>query len=176
MDRLNLAQKHIARFWAKVDRSAGTDGCWLWTGGHDRGGYGRFSVGYQRIRAPRLAWELAHGPVPDGLWVLHNCPTGDNPSCVNPAHLWLGTNRENTADKVAKGRHSRGDQHGMHLHPERARRGEACPFAKLTDDAVRLIRAELALGTTGLALARRYGVDPKTITNIKHGRIWRHVA
>ena len=90
-----------ARFWNKVDKSGV---CWLWTAS-TRYGYGRLKVGARRIQAHRVSWELHHGPIPEGLCVLHNCPGGDNPTCVNPAHLWLGTNQDNAADRDAKGRH-----------------------------------------------------------------------
>jgi len=72
-----------------------------WSGSRGRDGYGSIHVGPQTILTHRLAWELAHGPIPDGLCVLHHC---DNPPCCNPAHLWLGTPADNAADRDAKGR------------------------------------------------------------------------
>lgn len=94
------------RFWEKVNR---TDGCWLWTASTRDKGYGAFSYrkdGRQiQDRAHRFSWVLHNGPIPPGLWVLHNCPDGDNPACVNPAHLWLGTSDDNIRDMNAKGRH-----------------------------------------------------------------------
>lgn len=92
------------RFWEKVQK---TDSCWPWTGFLNHFGYGNISSGgrYGRpIRAHRVSWELHNGPIPDGLFVLHNCPSGDNPACVNPAHLWLGTKLQNSRDMMAKGR------------------------------------------------------------------------
>ena len=85
------------RFWSKVDKSGE---CWTWTAGLDSHGYGRFHTGVQRS-AHRVAWEFAVGRVPDGLWVLHAC---DNPPCVRPDHMFLGTARDTTADMIAKGR------------------------------------------------------------------------
>jgi hypothetical protein len=87
-----------SRFWAKVQK---TDGCWLWTACVVRR-YGQFGVSSGvRMRAHRYSWELVHGAVPDGLWVLHRC---DNPLCVNPEHLFLGDVGVNSRDMVAKGR------------------------------------------------------------------------
>ena len=77
-------------------------GCWEWTGSKNDKGYGRVYADRDEKRAHRAMWEQAHGPVPDGLWVLHRC---DNPPCVNPDHLFLGTPLDNVRDMMAKGRH-----------------------------------------------------------------------
>jgi hypothetical protein len=103
------------RFWKSVDKSAGPDGCWLWTGGVQRGGYGGFRVSPKMTkRAHRFAWELSHGPIPavneDGVEVVacHRC---DVRLCVNPTHMFLGTDADNMADCRAKGRNSTGPEH-----------------------------------------------------------------
>ena len=96
-----MTQSLINRFWAKVERSAG---CWNWTASTNVGGYGQLRVGGQNGQprvSNRIAYELMVGTIPDGLLVLHKC---DNPRCVNPNHLFLGTHQDNSDDKIAKGR------------------------------------------------------------------------
>ncbi len=102
------------RFWESVDKSGE---CWLWIKATDRDGYGVTSTkNKKQVRAHRVSWEIHFGPIPDGLCVLHNCPGGDNPTCVRPSHLWLGTNDQNMADRKAKGRYANGrDQHGRYV-------------------------------------------------------------
>lgn len=110
------------RFWGKVLK---TDGCWLWMAGKDQDGYGKFSVGPRSIARPklahRIAWELTNGEVSESIFVLHRC---DNPSCVRPDHLFLGTHQDNMDDMVAKGRGSIGTRNGKYTKPERTPRGE----------------------------------------------------
>jgi hypothetical protein len=89
------------RFWEKVDQSGN---CWLWTAGCDRDGYGVFRHESRQWRAPRVAWTLTHGDIPEGMVVMHAC---DNPPCVNPAHLSIGTYQDNARDAVRKGRRSK---------------------------------------------------------------------
>jgi hypothetical protein len=86
-------------FWNRVNK---TGSCWIFTGDNGRYGHGRLKIGGRRIGAHRYSWELLHGPVPNGLCVLHNCPGGDNAACVNPAHLWLGTRGDNNRDTALK--------------------------------------------------------------------------
>ena len=143
------------RFWAKVTK---TESCWYWTGYcHRRSGYGHVRVGPRMARAHRIAWELSHGPIPDGLDVLHSC---DNPPCVRPDHLFLGTQLDNIADREAKGRG--GAAHGEH-HGR----------AKLTEAQVRQIRARATEPRGVLAAEFHVGID--AIKRILSGRYWSHV-
>ena len=93
--------KQAQKFWSNVDRGS-KNNCWKWIGGYSGNGYGKVTINKRQYRAPRAAYELTYGPIPEGLQVLHEC---DNPQCVNPAHLRLGTHADNMADKMAKGRH-----------------------------------------------------------------------
>ena len=95
----NVPETADVWFWPKVDKSGV---CWIWIAGKSAG-YGMTSMNRRLRHAHAIAWELINGPIPDGLDVLHNCPGGDNKACVNPAHLWLGTQRDNTIDWYQKG-------------------------------------------------------------------------
>lgn len=163
-----------ARFWAKVRKS---DACWEWTGSRYPNGYGQFRGKGARGYAHITSWELHSGPVPDGFWVLHRC---DNPPCVRPEHLFVGPPKTNTADMWAKGRArptgARPERQRLRLHPELALRGEASPVAKLTEVAVREIRAAHAAGgISKRALGARYGVSDATIGFIVRRETWAHV-
>lgn len=146
------------RFWRKVDRGAGRDDCWTWTGSkYGRDGYGGFSVARGKARgqqppkyAHRAAFALTHGPIPHGLSVLHRC---DNPICVNPSHLFLGTQADNMRDAAAKGR----------LHVERPRR------QKLTTAQLIEIDALYAAGLPQVCIATQFGVSTSFISKYLHG-------
>jgi hypothetical protein len=155
-------------FWGRVDRSD-PDGCWLWTGPVSKG-YGVFHWGGEQAGAHQEAWRQAHGPIPDGLWVLHACPGAHDPLCVR--HLYLGTHADNTADAVAQGQMRRGDQHGLRLHPERVARGESHGSARLTVKETEEIRVAVAGGETQRAVARRYGVSFQQVSKIVRGQRW----
>lgn len=135
------------RFWAKVDTSGE---CWLWTGATTRG-YGVFD----RMRANRFSWILHNGPIPDGLYVLHSC---DQPLCVRPAHLRLGTQADNMRDKVQRGRQERGEAHHA---------------AKFTEHDIRAIRASTA---PLKVIAQQYRSRASNIWSIRTGKAWKHVT
>lgn len=143
--------------------AAGDDDCWNWTGMIDAKGYAIIWDGKKTLRANRVSYALHVGEPPPDLLVCHHC---DNPSCVNPSHLFLGTAADNNADRDAKGRHGHG--------PLPA--GEKHPAAKLTNADVRDIRAALASGGSWRRTAKRFGVSKKTIGDIKMGRRWAHVG
>lgn len=156
-----LARPLDERFWTKVHK---TTTCWLWTGAKDAFGYGRISIiipskGKRSELAHRISYMLTYGSLQDDINVLHNCPGGDNPACVNPAHLWLGTHQDNTQDAITKGRFK-------YLTP---RYGEAHGMHRLSDDDVRTIR-RLQGQMSGADIARHYGVSRTTISRILLGK------
>lgn len=134
------------RFDVKYVRAPSS--CWLWTASVDSSGYGKIAVGRSEFdRAHRVSWLLHRGAIPPGQCVLHTC---DTPACVNPAHLFLGTRTENNADRARKGR----------------------SHSKLSANAVQEIRA--APGKH-CEIAQRYNVSESLISQIKHGKVGRHV-
>lgn len=153
------------RLYARLDISGGPDACWEWTGHRrkrrSRGlAYARMCIGGNATDyVHRVSYVVHIGPIPDGMLVCHSC---DNPSCGNPAHLFLGTTQDNTADKVAKGRQLRGQRH---------------PRAKLSAADVKEIRATPNLEDLAVrsALAERFGVTQPAIENVARGRSWREL-
>lgn len=122
---MEINPKYIERFWSKVKKGT-DDECWIWLKSCDTEGYGRFQMEKKRYGAHRFVWLITHGNLPDELDVLHNCPTGDNKKCVNPRHLWLGTQDDNMKDARDKGqlKPCKGEDHYSYLHPEKIVRGE----------------------------------------------------
>lgn len=154
-----MDEQMVAQFWKRVDKSGGADACWVWTGGREGGGYGQLSFRGTWVKAHRLSWEIHNGFPPGALCTLHRC---DNPPCVNPAHLFLGTRADNNRDKAEKGR---------------ACKGERSVRSKLTDKAVREIRAMLAGGATTRATAAHFGIrNHGLMSQIRHGKRWGHVT
>lgn len=163
--RLPRPRRSLAdRLWSKVDRSGGPDACWPFTGYCDEDGYGHLRAiekGDPTL-AHRIAYELENGPLGDRC-ARHKC---DNPPCCNPAHLIPGTNADNVADKVARGRQAAGPAHGLKI------RGENHGNAKLTVDAVRRIRELAASGTSHEEIAIVFSISPKYVPLILSGRRW----
>jgi hypothetical protein len=167
------------RFWSKVLK---TDGCWLWQAGTNEHGYGLIQVGKRSANNPvpskahRVAWELTYGPIPEGENVLHNCPGGDNPACVNPAHLFLGSQKDNVRDMWAKGRAGTRSYPGRKVSPGQIFRGTANKSAKLDDDKVRAIRKAYAAGATQTRLAEQFGVSQAVVSKVVLRQTWTHVV
>jgi len=145
--RLTLEQA----FHARVHKGAE---CWRWTGSQDKDGYGILTYGKRTYRAPRLALRFDGRPVPTGKYACHHC---DNPACVRPDHLYHGTPKQNSKDAATR---------------DRAIRGERQHMAKLTEAAVREIRASR---TPDLVLAQKFGVSRSAVSLARAGRTWGHV-
>lgn len=171
------------RFWSKVDKSGGPDSCWLWLSDKSVSGYGRIQTWNRVELAHRLSMSNAVGPIPAWLSVCHKC---DNPACVNPSHLFLGTHSENMRDMCRKGRNgavtkpenfARGLRQGAHTKPESRVRGEKHGCSRLKEAEVIKIRYEREfVGKTIESIAERYGVTRSAVGAILHRRTWKHVA
>lgn len=130
-------------------------GCWEWTASKTSSGYGKIFVVGKLRAAHRVSYEMRHGAIPNGMRVLHRC---DNPACINPDHLFLGSDADNVADMISKGRQQKGSRHYK---------------AKLSENDVRAIRS--AKNETPNNLAKQFGVTAATISFIRSGKIWKHV-
>lgn len=151
------------RFWEKVKRGSKKE-CWLWLGHTHCKGHGQIYYMGRAHYAHRVAWILSIGEIPHGLFVLHAC---DNPPCVNPSHLFLGTQQNNVADMVAKGRMAYGEK--------RARKGENNGGAKLKEADVLQIRERAAKGELLRLLADDFAVTEQCIWLIKERVNWKHI-
>ena len=149
-----IDQKNIDRFWKKVDKTSNPNGCWEWTGSKDSDGYGRFHFEEGMVFAHRWSAKYIANMQIDNLFVCHSC---DNPSCVNPQHLFTGTIADNTNDKVKKNRQQKGITHGM---------------CKLTEDSVKDIRDRQL---TSKEYAKKYNVSVWTIYDIWSKKSWKHL-
>ena len=152
------------RFWSKVDL-AGPDECWPWNGAMSSNGYGVFNRGKEMIGAHKMAWELRRGAAPCGVFVCHRC---DNRRCCNPAHLFLGSASDNSADMVAKGRSASGIRNARYRNPSRGN-------ARLGHGTVHLIRALNQIGYSCPAVATALGMNRSTIQKIVNRKLWGHV-
>lgn len=144
----------VRRRFLNFVTAGGPDACWEWQGDTNWKGYGRLSVKARNVGAHRVSYQLHHGDIPEDLLVRHTC---DNPPCVNPAHLVLGTYQQNSQD--AKER-------------DRLTRGEDIAISRLTERDVQDIRRKFANGATKKGLAREYGVARYTIQQLLKGDTW----
>jgi hypothetical protein len=156
-------RQHLANRLINGISEISETGCWVW-GRTTSSGYGCLTVERKSVRAHRLMYALSHGLDERELAeVCHDCPGGDNPRCINPEHLFLGTHGDNVRDMVAKGRHG---------GPPPAKHGVNNPSSKLTLQEVATIRQCLQDGETQSAIATRFGVSQSQISNIKRGIQW----
>lgn len=160
-DPLAGAAPHYANpsdaFEARTVKDLAT-GCLLWVGSHDEKGYGQLRINRKIVKAHRFSWKAAHGDIPDGMLVLHRC---DNPPCVNPSHLFLGTHTDNSHDMDAKGRRVNNQA-----------KGAMCHAAKLTDEDIVAIRSDTR---RQVDIAADYGVTQSNVSKIKLKQAWAHV-
>lgn len=160
LKKTGTTERHIPtateRFWSHVDASGD---CWLWTAAKAFHEYGSFNAGDgEMVLTHRYSWEMRHGPIPAGLWVLHHC---DNPPCVRPEHLYVGDAKDNSRDCVVRNRTARGERH---------------KGSKLTDEGVREIRWRVDAGERRAALADEFGVAKSNVDQIVWRTTWRHVV
>lgn len=157
--KIELTEKDIERFWSKVDKKS-EDECWGWFGFKSKYGRSHFRVKDKKYFIHRISWVIHNGEIPEGLCVCHAC---DNPTCTNPAHLFLGTQKDNILDMEAKGRslHLAGEQHYK---------------SKLTEkEVVEILQKYVPFVYTTGMLAKEYGVDKTTIGYIINGKTWKHI-
>ncbi len=150
------------RFWGKVDKR-GPDECWPWTGARTECDYGQIRDDGRTRKAHRVSWEIHNGAIPVGSHVLHHC---DNPPCVNPAHLFLGTHQDNMRDMKTKGRADRANK----------ARGEDCARARLSESDVTELRKLFSERRTTRALSNQFNISMEQVRNIASRRHWRHVT
>lgn len=155
-------------------------GCWNWSGGTNKQGYGLMSVGNRTASAHRTSYRVFVGKIKPadgyhGMCVCHSC---DNPPCVNPAHMFLATQTNNMRDCAKKGRSPRAlaDRNGTRTRPDRIARGERSARSRTTSDAVLDIREKYRMGVANMPeLASRHGLSKSTVFDIIKRRTWRHI-
>lgn len=142
------------KFWNKIEK---TDSCWLWHGTRGISGHGQVRHNGRPDLAHRVSYMIHKGPIPEGMVVRHKC---DNPPCVNPYHLELGSAADNMRDKMIRNRQAKGESQG---------------FAKFTNETVKEARRLRAEGWTYLQLEKHFGVSRQTISHACRGNTWKHV-
>lgn len=147
----------MEKFWESVTKA---EGCWTWIGSTNNDGYGQLSLRGKTVLAHRTSWEIHKGEIPSDVCVCHTC---DNPGCVNPEHLFLGSHAANMRDKAEKGRAP-----GWSV----SQKGEDNYRARLTWEEVERIRTNVANGTPQIEEARRVGMSKGRISEIIHHKVW----
>jgi len=164
-----LCKLHISqKFWANVEIKGQAD-CWEWKLSKTRKGYGQYRFNGVMMQTHRIAWALTNGDIPQGKLVCHKC---DNPGCVNPLHLFLGTHFDNMADMVSKGRQIKGD-----IHPARMFKGKVVGSkngrSKITEDDADQIRQLYSMGgIKQKELGEKFGINQRTVSTIVTGKNW----
>lgn len=168
-----LNESQIRSFWGSVNRF-GVDECWEWNRGRFTRGYGCFRIGRQSFIASRVAYFLATGLQLDCLLACHKC---DNPPCCNPRHIFAGTEADNAADCVSKGRMPSGELHPRYANPKGTVRGEAHGRSKITEGIVLMLRAEYVPKiVTCKKLSAKHGVPLDIVKRVVSMKNWAHVG
>lgn len=172
--------------WEEAFVPEPNSGCWLWLRSINNKGYGSGSLGGKRQYAHRYSYERSVGLIPDGMKVCHRC---DVPCCVNPAHLFVGTQRDNMRDAAIKGRTAKGLRHGTYTHPEsrttgdrsaarrhpeQVLRGEVRSLKLKEEDAIKIIQMKQD-GISSRRIAGDFGIHEASVNRIARGARWGHL-
>lgn len=163
-------------FWSRAVLTANPDKCWVWTMKKDQDGYGNFNVGYSIVKAHRFAYYVYNKVDPKELQVCHKC---DNPSCVNPFHLFLGTTQDNTKDRHLKGRTNApsGNKHRSVTKPESVAKGESHWNAKLTEaDVLTIVGMVYSKKYSRKKISEMFNCHKQHITDIMRGKVWSQIT
>lgn len=158
------------RFFKRFDKKE--SGCWEWSARKDQCGYGNISHDYKELKAHRVSWTIFKGDIPANMCVCHHC---DNPACVNPDHLFLGSHKDNMDDRDRKKRCCRGEKRSE-LNRQFGIKGERVYNSKLNADKVKEIVMLRRQGLKFREIADKFGVKHPTVQGILNGRYWRHVT
>lgn len=176
---ITVTQERLkAKFFASIDQCESIENCWNWTGPLQAKRYARLAVGtsggpnFFFEMGHRFSWRIHCGEIPDGMQINHRC---DNPKCVNPHHLFLGTQMDNMRDKIAKGRASCGEKHSV-ATKLKTPRGSRNAAAKLTEADIPQVLHLANKGETQRNIAARFGVTKNAIGQILRGESWQHVT